>query len=177
MRRRKCLSEEKLPQSHLPLCSSSPSASHPHRTESSIGAAHPCGCRVEVSTKYNRDLYSWMLHHHFFFRPFQLLLAPLRLNESDMIGIWFSKPQVSVANHQETLLIVPSVDSENSYGQHCCGLCQSVNQSQDMTKVSCAINLILQGSGCIFFSVLSSEYLKDQLRFHCLACGTWHFCC
>ena len=84
MRRRKCLSEEKLPQSHLPLCSSSPSASHPHRTESSIGAAHPCGCRVEVSTKYNRDLYSWMLHHHFFFRPFQLLLAPLRLNESDI---------------------------------------------------------------------------------------------
>ena len=125
MRRRKCLSEEKLPQSHLPLCSSSPSASHPHRTESSIGAAHPCGCRVEVSTKYNRDLYSWMLHHHFFFRPFRLLLAPLRLNESDMIGIWFSKPQVSVANHQETLLIVPSVDSENSYGQHCCGLCQT----------------------------------------------------
>ena len=57
------------------------------------------------------------------------------------------------------------------------GECAIPKLVEDMTKVSCAINLILRGSGCILFSVLSSGDLEDQLRFHCLACGTSHFCC
>ena len=42
------------------------------------------------------------------------------------------------------------------------GECAIPKLAGDMTKVSCAINSILQGSGWITFSVLSSGDLEDQ---------------
>ena len=75
--------------------------------------------------------------------------------------------------HRSRALFTQNIHIKEDTG----GECAIPKLVGDMTKVSCAINLILRGSGCILFSVLSSGDLVDHLMFHCLACGTSHFCC